>query len=228
MVGYSVTGRVKSVKQPWGGYIRPKQFSVTTIGEGQEGLSPYESVHASLMGMAVDYLTRFMLGAKAEDAFTISMKGALIIRESRKAEKLLAKIRGLDDESITCAIKLAGYDVCYRSSPLAYKSVDWILVDKSTIEGGYTDIVQAGDGDFITEDTLWDFKVTSASITTRHNLQLLMYWRMGLRSVHPEFEKIEYLGIYNPRLNRVYRLFVKDVPEEVIHTVERDIIGYAD
>lgn len=55
-----------------------------------------------------------------------------------------------------------------------------------------------------------------------------MYWRMGLRSVHPEFEKIEYLGIYNPRLNRVYRLFVKDVPEEVIHTVERDIIGYAD
>ena len=90
MVGYSVTGRVKSVKQPWGGYIRPKQFSVTTIGEGQEGLSPYESVHASLMGMAVDYLTRFMLGAKAEDAFTISMKGALIIRESRKAEKLLA------------------------------------------------------------------------------------------------------------------------------------------
>lgn len=255
MVGYSVTGRVKSVKQPWGGYIRPKQFSVTTIGEGQEGLSPYESVHASLMGMAVDYLTRFMLGAKAEDAFTISMKGALIIRGSRKAEKLLAKIRGLDDESITCAIKLAGYDVCYRSSPLAYKSVDWILVDKSTIgnvrimverslkfveeygpiilegftfEGGYTDIVQAGDGDFITEDTLWDFKVTSASITTRHTLQLLMYWRMGLRSVHPEFEKIEYLGIYNPRLNRVYRLFVKDVPEEVIHTVERDIIGYAD
>ena len=48
MVGYSVTGRVKSVKQPWGGYIRPKQFSVTTIGEGQEGLSPYESVHTKL------------------------------------------------------------------------------------------------------------------------------------------------------------------------------------
>ena len=96
-----------------------------------------------------------------------------------------------------------------------------IILEGFTFEGGYTDIVQAGDGDFITE-------VTSASITTRHTLQLLMYWRMGLRSVHPEFEKIEYLGIYNPRLNRVYRLFVKDVPEEVIHTVERDIIGYAD
>ena len=95
-----------------------------------------------------------------------------------------------------------------------------IILEGFTFEGGYTDIVQAGDGDFITEDTLWDFKVTSASITTRHTLQLLMYWRMGLRSVHPEFEKIEYLGIYNPRLNRVYRLFVKDVPEEVIHTVE--------
>lgn len=63
-----------------------------------------------------------------------------------------------------------------------------------TFEDGYTDIVQAGDEDFITEDTLWDFKVTSASITTRHTLQLLMYWRMGLRSVHPEFEKLNTLG----------------------------------
>jgi hypothetical protein len=43
-----------------------------------------------------------------------------------------------------------------------------IILEGFTFEGGYTDIVQAGDGDFITEDTLWDFKVTSASITTRH------------------------------------------------------------
>ena len=36
-----------------------------------------------------------------------------------------------------------------------------IILEGFTFEGGYTDIVQAGDGDFITEDTLWDFKVTS-------------------------------------------------------------------
>ena len=36
-----------------------------------------------------------------------------------------------------------------------------IILEGFTFEGGYTDIVQAGDGDFITEDTLWDFKVRS-------------------------------------------------------------------
>ncbi len=253
MGGYSVTSRIKTIKQPWGGYIRPKQFSVTTIGEGIEGLSLYESAHASLVGTAVDYLTRFMLGEDIKDAFKISIKGALIIKEVRKAEKLLAKVEGLDDISIECAIKLTGFDVCFRSSPFAYKDIDWIIVDKSTIknvrtmverslkffgeygpvvlegftfEGGYTDVVCAGDGDFLTEDTLWDFKVSASPITTRNTLQLLMYWRMGLRSVHPEFRSVRYLGVYNPRLNCVYKLAVADISEEVISIVEKEVIGY--
>ncbi|KRK10190.1 hypothetical protein FD11_GL002144 [Ligilactobacillus pobuzihii E100301 = KCTC 13174] len=33
-------------------------------------------------------------------------------------------------------------------------------VDGFTFEGGYTDLITSGDGDFITEDTLWDFKVS--------------------------------------------------------------------
>lgn len=255
MGGYSVTSRIKAIKQPWGGYIRPKQFSVTSVGEGIEELSPYESVHASLMGTAVDYLTRFMLGEDIREAFKISIKGALIINEIKKAEKLLAKVKGLDDISIENAVKLTGFDVCFRASPFAYKDVDWILVDKSTIgnvrtmverslkffdeygpivlggftfEGGYTDTVCAGDGDFLTEDTLWDLKVSASSITARHTLQLLVYWRMGLHSVHPEFKKIGYLGVYNPRLNRIYKLAVADISDDVIDAVEKEVIGYID
>ena len=53
-----------------------------------------------------------------------------------------------------------------------------------------------------------------------------MYWRMGLHSIHPEFEDIKYLGIFNPRLNTVYRIAVTDIPEDVIKEVEREVIGY--
>lgn len=53
-----------------------------------------------------------------------------------------------------------------------------------------------------------------------------MYWRMGLRSIHPEFQNIKYLGIYNPRMNKVYRIAVENISEEVIREVEKDVIGY--
>ena len=41
--------------------------------------------------------------------------------------------------------------------------------------GGYTYTVESGDGDFLTADTLWDFKVSKSKPTNKHTLQLLMY-----------------------------------------------------
>ena len=53
-----------------------------------------------------------------------------------------------------------------------------------------------------------------------------MYWIMGLHSIHPEFKNIKFLGIYNPRLNYVYRLNVTQIPSEVIAEVSARVIGY--
>lgn len=252
-MGCSVTQRIKQVKQPRGGYINPKEFKPESLGDGAEALNPEENVHASLMGLAVDYMTRFMSGASAEDAFKISMMGARLIGEGTKALKMMASIKGLDDASLTNALKLSGFDVCFRAGIMGYKPVDEINPDKSTIqnvrtmverslhflevygpkildgftfEGGYTDTVSTGDGDFTTSDTLWDFKVSKMPVKKEHTLQLLMYWRMGLHSIHPEFQGIKYLGIYNPRLNEVCRIAVDDIPEDVITEVETGVIGY--
>ena len=41
-----------------------------------------------------------------------------------------------------------------------WKEYGPITQDGFTFEGGYTDIVSSGDGDYLTEDTLWDFKVS--------------------------------------------------------------------
>lgn len=253
MSGCSVTQRIKQVKQPRGGYINPKTMTSTVLGEGIEALNPEESTHAGLVGTAVDYLTRFMLGSSAEEAFYISMLGAKIKKEEKKAQKMMTAIKGLDAKSVITAVKLCGYDVCYRADITGYKPVDEIMPDGAaieniitmvhrslnffdsygpkvldgfTFEGGYTNIVSTGDGDFTTKDTLWDFKVSKLPVKKEHTLQLLMYWRMGLHSIHPEFKDIQFLGIFNPRLNTVSRIAVADIPIEVIKEVETDVIGY--
>ncbi len=251
--GCSVTSRIKQIKQPRGGYIKPKSMTVKVLGEGIEALNPNESTNAALMGLAVDYLTRFMLGAPVESAFFISLIGARVINEETRAKKLMNGVNGLDSKSVINAVKLCGFDVCYRVGLMCYKPVDEIMPDDASIEniitmvnrslaffesygpavldgftfeGGYTDVVSAGDGDFTTKDTLWDFKTSKNPITKEQTLQLLMYWRMGLHSIHPEFKDIEYLGIFNPRQNTVSRIAVADIPEDVIKEVDRDVIGY--
>ena len=99
-------------------------------------------------------------------------------------------------------------------------------MDGFTFRGGYTETVNSGDGDFTTIDTIWDFKVLKDSIEKKHTLQLLMYWRMGLNSIHPEFNNLKYLGFYNPRLNKVYRIEVDKIPEAIINEVDHEVIGY--
>ena len=182
----SVTQRIKQVKQPYGGYLPIKWFSKETFNDGIL-LNEIENISPALVGLAVDYLTRFTLGSTVEQAFHISILGAGLIGKKADAYKLVSKISGLNDDSIIAACKLAGFDVCYRSSISGYKSIEEISPDINTIQnirtmvnrsmsfwkiygpilhseitfdGGYSSTVNAGDGDYVTEDTIWDFKVS--------------------------------------------------------------------
>lgn len=252
---YSVTKRVSMVKQPRGGYISPKQFQVIEKNDNME-LHENENIHATLIGLAVDYLTRLMMKTPKEMAFHISVKGAERIGDEKNAEKLLARIKGLDNDSILCACKIVGYDICARAGNMGiarYKPVNEIEPNEETIEnirlmvqrsldfwseygpilkdgftffGGYTNVVSSGDGDYLSYDTLWDFKVSKAEPQKTHTLQLLMYWIMGCHSIHNEFDTIKKLGIFNPRKNKIYLLKISDIKKEIIQEVEKEVIGY--
>lgn len=276
----SVTDRVKEVKQPRGGYIKPSEFEVVDMNDGIT-LYEEENVHASVIGMAVDYLTRFNTGTDLMDAFKISLMGVMCAKKmgiknaDKVASVLLANIKGLDDKSIDSACKLVTFDVWYRNPMAAMlaKPFTEINPDKATIEnirtlvnrsttffekygpviqdgftfapvkedvkayekmiktgkgiyGGYTPTVSSGDGDFLTADTLWDFKVSKSKPTNKHTLQLLMYWIMGQHSGQDIYKNITKLGIFNPRLNEVYLLDMNNVPELLIKEIESTVICY--
>lgn len=252
----SVTQRISTIKQPRGGYINPKAFEQITLdGGGIEDLHPEENASPILVGSAVDYLTRFMTGTPLEEAFKISKKGANIVRQDELFEQLLSNVQGLDDISIYAAVKLTGFDTAYRAGELTFRPTQEIdpdsytieniremvkrslrffeqygpkVLDDLTFEGGYTVYIANGDGDgdFLTSDTLWDFKVSKLKPQSKYTLQLLTCWRMGLHSIHPEYKNVKYLGVYNPRMNVVYRLDVNKIPADVISEVETKVIGY--
>ena len=71
----SVTQRISLVKQPRGGFLPVKLFSEEKLSDGKE-LFSQENVSPNLVGLCVDYLSRFMIGSDKEQAFEISLLGA--------------------------------------------------------------------------------------------------------------------------------------------------------
>ena len=244
----SVTQRIKQIKQPRGGYLPIKTFTVTTLDDGRV------LNYCGQFGWDCCGLSQSFHGwDSVEEAFEISLLGARAMRMEAKAFGLLDDVKGLDDLSITKACQLVGFDSAFRAGPLAYRPVESIVPDQATIanirimverslsffkasgpvtadgftmEGAYTATITTGDGDFLTKDTLWDFKVTTSKPNKDHTLQLLIYYLMGRRSIHPEFQTIENLGIFNPRQNTIYQLPISEISDEVIKEVETVVIGY--
>lgn len=130
----SVTQRAKEVKQPWGGYLKRIDFDEVSLGEGREAFHEKENVHAVLIGLAVDYMARYMMGSPVTEAFKISLLGAEMKNKIKTANKLKKQITGLDDESIVSAIKLSGFDVVYRNNGFGYIPVNEINPDQDTID----------------------------------------------------------------------------------------------
>ena len=256
---YSVSQRAKTYKQPRGGFVNPKSFEEFEVFKFEE-LYEEENISPSIVGTVVDYMTRFLLFNDKNEAFKISLMGAERINDNelKKAKDLLNKIRGIDDESIISACKLVGYDTVLRAGLMTYKPIEEINPDKKTIFnilimikrseeffkeygpvvldgfgflGGYTKTVITGDADFLTDDTIWDFKVSKNGLKSSQTLQLYMYYLMGCRAIQLNAEydfknKITKMGFFNPRLSKVFIKFISSIDDETKLEVEKEVIGY--
>ena len=92
-MGVSVTGRITKVKQPRGGFINPKSFDVISVTD-DDGivLQENENIHPSLVGLVVDYMTRFMLTNNIKESFKISILGAMVAEKIGVSKNYFSKI----------------------------------------------------------------------------------------------------------------------------------------
>lgn len=249
---FSVTARANNAEQPKGGYIPISSFKKTLLQDGK-ALNKKENISASIVGRVVDYLTRYMLSGNAKEAFDVAYEGAKIAHKTSEAEQELRNITGLNKKTIYSAVSLIRFDTVRRTWSKKYADEVYQIPDDDTVsniivmvercvhflneygpvvlsgftfEEGYTSFVSSGDGDYLTQDTIWDFKVLKNEPTSKHTLQIFMYYLMGLNSIHPEFVEVKNLGFYNPRLNTIYQLPVSDIQEDVLANVYSDVLMY--
>lgn len=255
----SVTQRVRCFLQPEGGYVPRQMFRETQYEDNCE-VKEIEPAFVAIQGLAVDYLTRFILSNDKQSAFQISILGAKKVdevyennNEHNHIMALLEIVTGLDDASIYSACKIVGYDVAYRWKVEAFQDVEKILpsyevihnirvmvkrgvaflakigpvvCDQFTFEGGYTLLVDSGDGDFLTKETLIDFKTSVLKFSSQWSLQLLMYYLLGIHSIHEEFQTIRALCIFNPYVNKSYVCELDEISDEIKYKVSHEVLGY--
>lgn len=259
----TVTKRIRDVKQPWGGYLKPSEFTFIEFEGGLDYMC-VENISAAVVGIAVEYLTRYSLGATIDQAFRASREGYQVrctidprgVPEDVAIDTLLGQICGLDDDSIVAACRAVTYDAWLRNpiGALTARQAEQTRADRAVTQNirimvqrslrfweiygpvtswdftfdpkAYTKFVTDGEGDFLTRDAVWDFKVSEKKPTSKHTLQLLMYWIMGQHSGDERFRDITKLGIFNPRMNCAWLLDTADIPAETIETVAREVIGY--
>lgn len=210
-----------------------------------------------LVGLAVDYLVRLNSNpsVKPTDAFNISLQGAKLVNETSKALKLINSLNNdLESKTIKAACKLCGYDVALRQAPLFYKNIDEInpsatlissirvLVERTlhylsyyggikeygtTFEGGYTDLVDSGDCDYLTGNGLWDLKITDKQMTNTFILQLLAYYTLGMHSERVDtFKRIKSIGIINPLRSEVYYFKLYKLSNSILNFISHTLLGY--
>lgn len=147
----TVTERIEQIEQPDGGYLPLSNFEKIKF-EDSVTLNESENVSGNLIGLAVEYMTRFQFGDPeklpgqlAFKAFEVSLRGAAIAQHYFKqkgaldniARELLVDFTCAEDISgkIIAACKMVAFDVWYRNPlngvPNAYKLVN---PDPATIE----------------------------------------------------------------------------------------------
>ena len=95
------------------------------------------------------------------------------------------------------------------------------------VEWRVAGIVDTGDGDFLTQDTVWDFKTNKTKPNKDHTLQICMYWLVGLHSIRAkQYENVRRLGFFNPRRGEVSTISVNDLDKPMLHEIETLVIGY--
>lgn len=242
-------------KQPKGGFLPTDEFKKTHLSFNDQDISIHSEYREGIVVRAVYMLVRFKMGLSPDKVFSQALHGSSIVARRSDAESALHRIKGLDADSVMAALELAEYEIQYTAdgSPgdetifdLADYDTDVILAiqtmvirvltfiaqygpvisHRDTFLGAYTKAIPSGNGEFLTPNMVLELNASTTQPTREQTLRLLLSWRMGLYSIHPDYGKVKYLGIYNALTNTLYQYDVSAIPEETIIAVDTKVIGY--
>ena len=174
------------------------------------------------------------------------------IKETKQAVNRIGT--KLSDQTIQQASQLLPLDSFFRSGRLGtapsigVETANWIrllvnnslhqlnllnnngnikgILTETVFPGGYTDVVDQGDGDYMTKTALVDMKVSKYRPRTSYWQQLLTYYELGLHSdFSSSYQALDKLAIVNPRLNQMFTYSLADVNQEALEILVENM-GY--
>lgn len=252
MSGQGIREKINEIKQPIGGFIPISYFKVTAIKDGlnlgKENL-PHELVSHAVDHLTSYMLFNDVTYSFKQSLSGFFMKN--IIRspemgdsiESENINSLLNNISGLSDEAIIAACKASVYDF-WVSDPkeMLINSMLFLEPDKETILNIRTMVnrclsfskkynlgskkvaLRKGfDEDFLLSlDSVWIISSLDKEPDSVLSLKLLIYLVDLINEGKAKADDIKTLGIFNPRLNKIYRLPIKKIDKEILRAASID------
>ena len=111
---------------------------------------------------------------------------------------------------------------------------DYLLEKQKLVSLGFeftargAENVTPSDGDILTTESLIDIKCSINKPTSKHTLQLLLYYILGLHEYPEVFKSLKYIKILNPRLGIIYSYELGKVDIKTLKRIEGEIMGYKD
>lgn len=229
-----VRGRAAQASQPRGGLLPLIFFDQSQLG-GAALTRRTESGHAGTIGSAVELIARWdLVGDPRADA-ELSVAALEAIRGVRRGEHTESAIgrmaayqrtwewnddevdeleweEGDGDETLMHITEMrARVSRCFERLGRPVRPGTWPVHSERFHLDGHID--------FVTADTIWDLKVSDTVPDRVDVLQLLLYW-VAFRDDPENGLEIAHLGIYNPRLDTVWRIAVTEIPMDVVGSVE--------
>lgn len=120
-------------------------------------------------------------------------------------------------------------NTCTYIGPFVNKINFGNYVSSPSLRPAYTDTVNAGDIDLMTNKTIWKIYLSTDSKpkpSTPETLEVLMQYVMLCRTDKKYRTQTEYLGIYDPNRDLAYYIRTSDISDDVFSQVEKEVIGY--
>ena len=248
----TVKSVIKNVHQPKNGLLPIAVFEKIQLKDTSQNITVNSNIK-SIIDLAVEYLTRFLIKKDVESAFETSFKGAMLLGEEKKAKDLARKITGLDDQTIIAALDLVAYNVVVTNSIVDYKPINSSDIDYNTIraikvmvtraytfltrygskviynhslEGGYSDTVLDGNIPFVTFESILMLSFGDSDPTEEETLELLTYYVMATKSIYPALHTLKYVSFFNPLTNTFYKCNTPLISSTAVEIVESKILAY--